>query len=467
MSLVAVVGGGVTGLAAARRLVRSGLDVVVLEAASRWGGKLAPLWLGGVRLDAGAESLLVRRPEGLALIEDLGLSDRLVYPTPARPALLLDGSTQPLPRSVLGVPADLGGLRPILSEPGYLRAAQEPELPASPLAGDVAIGAHVDARFGQEVTERLLEPLLGGVYAGRARELSFAAVAPELYRRVAVGGSTLQHAELLARKDGGGPVFAGLIGGVSTVIDAITRDLADHGVLLRTGVTVRVLDRDQSRFRLSCGPVPSPETIMADGVLLAVPASPAARLLAPIIGSAAELAGIGYASVAVITLVVRGLAERGSGLLVPPGELPTIKALTYSGTKWAWVAAQAAAVWGEAAEVVRVSVGRVGETGALQLADPALLERTFAEAGALPGWERAELITGVVSRWGGSLPQFAVGHPDLVRRLRSAIEAVPGLAVAGAAYDGVGIAACLGSAASAADKITADLAGGSHGRIGA
>ena len=152
---------------------------------------------------------------------------------------------------------------------------------------------------------------------------------------------------------------------------------------------------------------------------------------------------------------------------MPPGELPTIKALTYSGTKWAWVAERAAAAWGEAAEVVRLSVGRIGESAVLQVADAALVERTLTEARAIPGWERAALVTGAVSRWGGSLPQYAVGHPDLVRRLRSSIDAVPGLAVAGAAYDGVGVAACLGSATAAADKITADLGTGSRGRIGA
>ena len=134
----------------------------------------------------------------------------------------------------------------------------------------------------------------------------------------------------------GGPVFAGLVDGVSTMIDALVRDLAGRGVRLRTGMTVRgARAATIDRFRLVCGPVPAPETIMADGVLLAVPAAPAARLLAAVTEYAADLAELAYASVAVITLVVRGLAERGSGLLVPPGELPTIKALTYSGTKWA------------------------------------------------------------------------------------------------------------------------------------
>ena len=171
-----------------------------------------------------------------------------------------------------------------------------------------------------------------------------------------------------------------------------------------------------------------------------------------------------YASVAVVTLVVRGLGERGSGLLVPPAELPTIKALTYSGTKWDWVAEAAATTWGEDVEVVRASLGRAGDASVLQHDDPALLARTFAEARGIPGWERAELVTGAVTRWGGALPQYRVGHRDLVARLRTDLAGVPGLAVAGAALDGVGIAACLGSAYAAVAKITADLGGGG-GRI--
>ena len=143
---------------------------------------------------------------------------------------------------------------------------------------------------------------------------------------------------------------------------------------------------------------------MADGVLVTVPASPAARLLGVITANATDLARMAYASVAVVTLVVRGLAERGSGLLVPPGELPTIKALTYSGTKWAWVAERAAAAWGEAAEVVRLSVGRIGESAVLQVADAALVERTLTEARTIPGWERAALVTGAVSRWAARCP---------------------------------------------------------------
>ena len=465
MTHVVVVGGGITGLAAARRLVAAGLAVTVLEASPRWGGKLAPLWLDGVRLDAGAESILARRPEGPALLDNLGLVDRLVHPTAARPALLVGGELRRMPRSVLGVPVDLSELKGLLSSAGYLRATAEPAVPAPGLLEDVAIGGVVDERFGAEVTDRLLEPLLGGVYAGNTRELSFQAISPDLYTSYRQGGSLLHHAAALARPDDGRPVFLGLLGGVSRLIDVLVANLERSGAVLATRTAVRSLERDHDRFRLTCGPTQDTETIEADAVLLAAPGGPTGRLLADLDPTGRQLAEVPYASVAIVTVVVRGLDERGSGVLVPPGELPTIKALTYSGTKWEWVAERAAGVWGSGVEVVRLSVGRQGEAAVLQVDDATLLRRTFAEAGRIPGWAQAELVTGAVSRWGGGLPQYRVGHHSMVSRIRQSLTSVPGLAVAGAAFDGVGIAACLGSAYLAVDKITRDLGQSARGRI--
>ncbi len=464
MTLVAVVGGGITGLAAARVLGSAGVEVVVLEQGRRWGGKLASLELDGVRLDGGAESMLARRPEGTNLADDLGLGRTLVHPTAARPALLVGGAAHPMPPSLLGVPTDVTSLRGLLSAEGYRRAASEPDRPGPPLGTDAAIGTVVDGRFGPEVTDRLLEPLLGGVYAGHARTLSFAAVSPDLFARARNGGSLLEHARAAVRRADSGPVFAGLVGGLLTLVAALAADLEHSGVQLRAGTTVRRIDRQSGGYRLTTGPAPHPEAIDADAVLLALPAGPAGRLLTDLAETAPELAAVPYASVAVVTLVVRGLGKRGSGILVPPSELPTIKALTYSGTKWDWVAEVAATAWGEDVDVVRASLGRAGDASVLQHDDSALLTRTFAEARGIPGWERAELVIGAVTRWGGALPQYRVGHRELVTRLRADLAGRPGLAVAGAALDGVGIAACLGSAYAAVAKITADL-GGRGGRI--
>jgi protoporphyrinogen/coproporphyrinogen III oxidase len=464
MTTIVVVGGGVTGLSAARLLAVDGFEVIVLEATSRWGGKLAPIMLDGVRLDAGAESILARRPEGLDLIADLGLAAKVVHPTQAQPRLLVGGRLHPMPPSLLGVPTDLDQLAGLVSPEGLRMAASEPELPAPALDHDVAIGQFVDERLGAEVTDRLLEPLLGAVYAGHARLLSFHAVAPELFQRVRAGGSLVRHAQQVAGQRQLGPVFAGLMGGVSTLVDGLVDDLVRRGVIMRSGMVVRALEQVGHRFRLILGAADDPRTILADGVLLSAPAPATGRLLSSLAASAGEFAQLPYASVAVITLVAQGVRTDASGVLVPPGELPTIKALTYSSAKWSWVAAQAPELGGPGAEIIRVSVGRHREATTLQLSDQALLERTFAEARTIPGWEAAALVQGTVSRWGGGLPQYPVGHRDLVARLRGDLAGMPGLAVAGAALDGVGIAACLGSARTAVRKLAADL-GASTGAV--
>ncbi|SER35250.1 protoporphyrinogen oxidase [Microlunatus flavus] len=452
-----VVGGGVSGLGAALRLRDAGLDVTVVEAGTRWGGKLAPVRVGDLVLDGGAESMLARRPEAVGLADALGLAARRTTPTTAKPRVLVEGEPRPIPPSLQGVPVDPAALRPLLTAGAAAYAEAEPDRPAPPLPNDLPIGAYVDERFGPEVTDRLLEPLLGGVYAGRSRTLSFASVAPALFAAARTGGSLAGHARASLRP-GAGPVFAGLVGGVHALVDALVERLGQEGADLRLRTTATALRRVGTGVVVTT----SAGAVEADVVVLAAPAPATSRLLAGVLPGTAALAAledVPYASVAVVTMVVRGLAPADSGLLVPPGQLPTVKALTYSATKWGWVGDQVRAAYGDDVTALRVSVGRAGEAEVLQVDDETLVRRSLAEVSGLPGWEDAQLVDAAVSRWGGGLPQFRVGHVDLVDELRRELQGVPGVALAGAYLDGVGLPACLASADAAAEKVLSDLGG--------
>jgi oxygen-dependent protoporphyrinogen oxidase len=325
---------------------------------------------------------------------------------------------------------------------------REPALdPLPPLEGDVSVGALVRSRLGDEVAEGLVEPLLGGVYAGRADELSLRATMAALARRLESGGSLVRAAQAVTdvgtRAPSQGPIFTTLRGGIGRLPQA----LAGSGrFTVRTGVTVRAISRTPTGFALECGAVPTAERVEAEAVVVAAPAAKAARLLGTVAPVAArELAGIESASMAIVSFAFRSIdLPAGSGLLVGAGERLVTKAVTLSSQKWPLAA--------DGLTVLRASVGRAGETLPLQLADDELVELVRRELRPLLGID-AEPVDSLVTRWGGGLPQYAVGHLDRVTRIRSAVAAVPGLAVCGAAYDGVGIPACIGSARAAVDRV--------------
>jgi protoporphyrinogen/coproporphyrinogen III oxidase len=435
---VLVVGGGLAGLTSAHLLRQDGHEVTVLEAAPEPGGKLRRAEVGGVVVDVGAEAMLNRRPEGVALAHELGLE--VVHPAVQSSRIWTRGALRPLPRSVMGVPVDLGELRDsgVMSEAGLARV--EAEQPGLPVDADISVGDLVASRLGDEVLDRLVEPLLGGVYAGQARRLSARTTVPQLVALAATG--PLLGADLPASDQ---PVFAGLPGGLARLTESLAGKVA-----VRTGVTVRELTRTEAGFAVVAGPTTTPERIEADAVVLATPAAPTARLLTEVVPSAAaELAEIEYASVVVVTLAfrtadVRGLDE-SSGFLVPPVDGRAIKASTFSFAKWGWVREAGAA---QGLVHLRTSLGRHGEEATLQRTDEELVAASLADLSDAAGIGAAPVATHV-QRWGGGLPQYAVGHLDRVARIRAAVDGVPGLVLCGAAYDGVGIPAVIASARAA------------------
>jgi oxygen-dependent protoporphyrinogen oxidase len=483
---VVIVGGGIAGLAAAFFLRDEPVRVTVLEGSPRLGGKLSVSEVAGVAVDEGAEALLVTRPEGTGLIAQVGLAGDRVEPGTTSSAIWTLGALRPLPRrQFMGVPSDVAELARsgVVSDEGAARASRDLELPPTVRDGDVPVADYVGARFGAEVVDRLVDPLLGGVYAGRSGDLSFEATMPALaaaarhYRSLAEAAGSLLPPPVPVLAEGrdqtsagtrsGGSVFTTLAGGLGLLPAFLAKA---SGAEVRTTAMTRALSPAPGTgpgWRLTVGSTAAEELIDADAVILAVPARPAARLLVAVPGASAAvtaLGEIGYASMAIITLAYPrsafpgaspggGLAALGwSGYLVPAVDGRAVKAVTFSTVKWPHLA-DTTAPGAEPLDIVRCSVGRIGEEALLQRADEDLAALAAAELASATG-VRSAPVAHRVSRWGGALPQYTVGHLDRVARIRAAVATQPGLAVCGAAYDGVGIPACVATARAAASQVT-------------
>ena len=441
---VVIVGGGIAGLTAAYELRGTG-RVLLLESSPQLGGKLRTADFGGTPVDEGAEQVLVRTPEAVDLMRAVGLGADVVHPQTSAASVWTRGALRPLPGgTVLGVPADPVALARsgVLSPAGLVRAGADLLLPRTRFDGDVAVGRYVAARAGRELVDRLVEPLLGGVYAGRADSLSLAATVPQLAEQAWRHRTLLGAARAARAPAAGGPVFAGLVGGLGRLPIAVADALRAAGVEVRTNATVRGVERARGdTFRLTLGPVPDAQMVEAHAVVVAVPATPAARLLDTVApAAAAEIKAIDYASVATVTLgYAKLLHTSGSGFLVPAVDGRVIKAATFLSSKWAHLQG--------ALGIVRASVGRYGDEHDIHRDDDELIAAVHADLTDAVSLTDPPVVSRV-NRWGGGLPQYAPGHLDRIRRARTALPV--GVAVCGAAYDGVGVPACIRSGQAAA-----------------
>lgn len=470
-----VVGGGISGLTAAYRLSQSGAEVVVVEPGPI-GGKLQTSVFAGRAVDEAADAFLLRVPWAVALCHDLELDGELISPVARRAEVLVDGIRRPLPAGhVMGVPTDVESLAAsgLVSAEGAARAARDLDLagalddPGSSGA-DVSIGSFLRRRLGDEVVDRLIDPLVGGINAGDTTALSLATVVPQLDAAARSGDPSIIRscrAQLeraaTAGVPAGAPIFATPIGGMARLIDGLVAFMP--GVDIRHGrratavevVPARSRDgADTARVTLDDGTV-----LDTDAVVLAVPAHVAAPLLQAVAPTAAEtLAAVDHSSIAMVTLAVEradlGSTERRpmdddtSGCLIPRDQGLLVTALSNATNKWAQLRDP------ERDDVIlRVSVGRSTDRRHQDLDDADLTAEVLADVDRIVGLRGAPTEVRI-GRWDRAFPQYAPGHLDRIDQVERALAATP-VRLAGMALRGVGIPACIHSAEQAAASLGA------------
>jgi oxygen-dependent protoporphyrinogen oxidase len=440
---VAVIGGGIAGLAAAWEL-RDRAEVTVFEP-GHLGGRLQTGTFAGQPTDLGADAFLTRVPEAVALCDELGLGDELVAPAAGRTLLWWRGRLRPLPDGlVLGVPRRLGPLlrSGLLSPLGMARAGLDLVLPRAAVPDDVAVWDLVARRFGRQVASRLVDPLLGSIHAGRTEELSAAATAPQLLAAARRSRSLLLGLRASgAAATGGGPLFLTPRGGIATLADRLVDALVGHGVGIVAQPVAAV------RFAAGGGVEIAPIGEHYDAAVLAVPAPVAAGLLGDV--APRGLPAITATSVALVTMAFADgelpVPEGVNGVLVSREEGRLMTACSFASNKWPQRTTPGLSV-------VRVSTGWSGDDRPDRITDEALVGRLSAELGAALG---AGTVPGPVewqvNRWPASFPRYLPGHLGRVAAIESELAArAPAVALAGSSYRGAGIPACIGSGRRAA-----------------
>jgi protoporphyrinogen/coproporphyrinogen III oxidase len=451
---VAIVGGGVAGLATAHRLLGAdpALEVTVVESGATVGGRLRTATVGDLELEAGPDAFVARKPWAVELCRELGLE--LLEPGARDAFVWTERGLVPLPESALGIPTEIDEIArwPGLSRRGRLRAVADLIRKPRPPKVDESIGSLVRRRMGDEVAERLTGPLLGGLSAGDVDRLSVDATFPELARWEGAFGSLIRGARAALRVGSdAGPMFLRPMGGVGELPRALRASIGPERI--RVGTPVHAIDRDGGRFVVRTDGEPVP----AEAVVLATPAFAAAEIVRGLDARAAEALGrIPYASTGVVLLVYPdGSADAlpdATGFVVPRGRAP-MTAGTFVSRKWPEEGFGTRAV-------VRCFVGGVGFEDVVDEPDGDIVEAVCAHLAALlPLPERAAGAS--VVRWPRSMPQYEVGHPERVRAIEASLPA--GIFVTGNAYQGVGVADTVRSAGRTAERVLAHLAGDAPG----
>ncbi len=474
---VVIVGAGIAGLSAAWELTgaEKGPDtttprVEIIESSSRVGGALVTTTFDQHTIDLGADGFLARRPEALELVRELGLEDQLEAIATSGASIFLDGALREIPGGlVLGVPTSASSLSSLKGLPWRAKLALRRDrfIPRRLTLGeDATIGEIVRRKLGDDISALLVEPMIGGIQAGRIDELSATSVFPALLQAARKGGSLTKAIRPVgpvnpgpeAESVMGGPAFDTLLDGVGSLPRTLARRLQERGVVIRTGVPVSALRRTPAStypWEVDTETTTTP----AHAVIMAASASSAAHLLGRFDPHLEKLSSITCASAAMVTFAFSrddvALPERGTGALVPlsttwsgDGTL-MITAITLLDRKWPHLA-------NDSTHLLRAHVGRIDDERALSLSDDELRARIEDELRFILGRCGAPLETRV-QRWPTSLPQYRRGHESLVRDAKAAARAIS-VALCGMAYDGVGIPASIGSGRRAANDVRSLLA---------
>jgi oxygen-dependent protoporphyrinogen oxidase len=460
-----VVGGGISGLATAHFLRshddgRTAPAVTLIEATDRLGGKILTREFAGHSVDVGPDSVLAR-PAIRALFERLGLAQAVVPAAPLGSYIWSRKKLRRIPAGTLvGVPDRVLPLvrSGLLSASGTLRAGVDLVRPRCEQPDDATITELLKPRFGEELLDRLVAPLVGGIHAGDADALSARSTVPDVDALVRSNRSVLlamqRRRRSVARAAKAGHVFdvprlVTLDGGLRRLVDALAGSLEREDVLL--GSSVESLERTASGFRLKAVGDGTSKEIEADAVVLATSAPVTADIVGGLAPEAANaLRAVTYADVATVTLsyprTAIAHALDATGFLVPRCEGRFLVGCTWLTSKWPNLAADSGVV------IIRGLVGRAGDHRWMELDDAALVRQVHAELDEAIGLSSGPQLAHV-QRWPHALPQYTVGHQRRLERIDNALAEIPGLYVTGAAYRGVGVAGCVAQAAQTADQL--------------